>query len=1113
MKKAKTIVGLIVVVMKFSVLQILLAALFSGLAIASPGNSFAQTVLDEVISIKVENQKVKTILSRIERSVETKFTYNPQSIPVNEKVSLTLENEKLSDVLDRLLTPLSVHYEVAGDYIILSKESAAGVVAERNPMGMSAAAITGKVTDENGDPLPGVNVLIKGTTVGTTTDSNGGYVLDVSGTDAILVFSFIGYVSREIPVGTQTTINISLSPDVTSLEEVVVVGYGTVKKSDLTGAVGSVNSESISRTNPVQAAKALQGQVAGVNVNKINSRPGSDYTIDIRGVHSISFSSEPLVVIDGVMGGKLNTLSPTDIETMDVLKDASATAIYGARGANGVIIITTKKGSQGKTRVTYDGYVGVKIPNFLPDMMTAQEFYHAYNDVIIAEKPGAAPVWTSTELRNVQEGRTVDWVDEVTDPSPQTSHSISLSGGNENTTHYFSAGYLSENGNLLNTGYERFNLKGSVDSKLNNVVRVGFNTYYTNSTLNLGSNETLRGAYRVRPTGSIYYKDLVNPAETNDKDVDGYAFWMGIKDTQIQNPILEVAADNFQDETKVSSFLGNAFVQLDPLKGLSFRSSFSASVYNSRRGEFRGKDSKARLNKLPIASNSYQLNGSYTWDNILTYKLKTLKHELNVTAGQSAFQERFETSGVNVENLPYNSGWYAINTAEIIKSVNSNLVERSILSYMGRINYIFNDKYLLTLTGRYDGSSVLAPGNQWAFFPSAALAWRMGDEDFIKNMNLFSDLKLRVSYGQVGNDVVSPYSTQAYLGQTAYDFDGKAAFGYAPSNIGNADLRWENSEEFNIGVNFGFLSNRILIDAEYYNKTTNDLIQNVALPTSFGFGTVTANVGKLLNRGVEISLNSVNIDKGGLRWTSNINFSSNHNEILELYGGTITRDIANRLFVGESLRSNYYYEFDGIWQLDEEEEAKQYGQVPGSVKVIDQNGDGKISSSADADDRVILGDELPDWIGGITNNFSYKNWDLSFFIYTRQGVQFKNAMLAGTFGELGSSRYNRLNLNYWTAENPTNDYFGVWQANPYREAIQYKNANFWRVQYITLGYNFPSALLDRMHVGNLRLYVKADNPFVFTKEKNIWMDPEFNSGTYQDDVPYSTVLFGINLSL
>ena len=1111
MKKQRTIVGLIFQIMRFSALHMLLAFLFSGLAIASPENSFGQTVLDEVISIKVENERVKTILSQIEKSIETKFAYNPQSIPVNRKVTLSLENEKLADVLDRLLSPFEVQFEVSGDFIILSRRGPAD-----SSEGRTSAAIipvSGTVTDEKGEALPGVNVLVKGTTIGTTTDAAGKYALEVPDASSILVFSFIGYVSQEVQVGNRTVIDLTLAQDVQALEEVVVVGYGTVKKSDLTGAVGSVNSDAIARTNPVQAARVLQGQVAGVNVNKINSRPGSDYTIDIRGVHSISYSSEPLVVIDGVMGGRLSTLNPSDIETIDVLKDASATAIYGARGANGVIIVTTKKGKPEKTRVTYDGYVGVKIPNFLPDMMTAQEFYRAYNDVVKAENPSANPQFTSTEIANVEAGRSVDWVDEVTDPSPQTSHVIALSGGNENTTHYFSAGYLNENGNLLNTGYKRYNLKGSIDSKLGEVVRVGFNTYYTNSTLNLGSNETLRGAYRVRPTGSIYFKDVVNPAETNDKDVNGYAFWMGIKDTQIQNPILEVQKDNYQDETKVSSFLGNAYVELTPVKGLSVRSSFSASSYNSRRGEFRGQDSKARLNKLPIASTTNMFNSSYTWDNILTYKLKMDQHEMTVTAGQSAFYERFETYGVNVENLPYNSGWYALNTAPIINGVRSSLVERSILSYMGRVNYIFKDKYLLTLTGRYDGSSVLAAGNKWAFFPSAAIAWRLGDETFIRDLNMFSDLKLRVSYGRVGNDVVPPYSTQAYLTQTAYDFGGTPAFGYAPNNIGNSDLRWENSEEFNVGLNFGFANNRILIDAEYYNKVTNDLIQNVALPTSTGFGTVTANVGKLLNRGIEISINTVNIEKAGLRWTSTINFSSNHNEILELYGGTVTRDIANRLFVGESLRTNFYYKFAGIWQLDEEEEAKKYGQVPGSVKVVDQNGDGKISSAADADDRVVLGNELPDWLGGITNNFFYKNWDLSFFIYTRQGVQFRSQMLSGTFGELGSARYNRLDLNYWTKDNPTNDYFGVWQPNPYREAIQYKDASFWRVQYITLGYTLPSRLLERARIDNLRFYIKADNPLLFTKEKNVWMDPEFNSGTYQDDVPFSTVMFGVNLSL
>ena len=973
--------------------------------------------------------------------------------------------------------------------------------------------ITGTVTDEEGMLLPGVTIVEKGTVNGTVTNTDGKYSITVPQSAQALVFTFVGMKSQEIALGTSSSYNVKMESETIGLDEVVAIGYGTAKKRDVTGSVGSVKSELITRTNPVQPASALQGQVAGVNVKKINSRPGSDYTIDIRGVHSISYSSEPLVVIDGVMGGKLNTLNPSDIETMDVLKDASATAIYGARGANGVIIVTTKKGVSGKTKVTYDGYVGVKVPQ-LPDIMTAQEFYHAYNDVVKAENPSANIIWTTAQQENVDAGRSVNWVDEVTDPSAQTSHVISLSGGNENTTHYFSTGYLNEKGNLLYTGYERFNLKGSIDSKLNDIVKVGFNTYYTYSILNLGSNEALRSSYRARPTGTIYYADLTNPTETNDRNVDGYAYWMGIKDTQVQNPILEVQDESMDDETRVSSFLGNGYVELEPLKGLTFKSSLSASVFSSRRGEYRGADTKNRINRLASAAYQTNLNSSYTWDNILNYKLTSDLHNLNLTAAQSALKETFESSGIQVENLPYNSSFYAVNTASTINGVTSNLTERSILSFMGRANYSYNDKYLLTLTGRYDGSSVLAEGNKWAFFPSVAVAWRAGEEDFIKNINLFSDLKLRLSYGEVGNDVVPPYSTQASLRKTAYDFDGTAAYGYAPNNIGNSELKWENSSEINVGLDFGFLKNRIMTSIEYYDKTTNDLIQNVAIPSSLGFSSVTANVGKIMNRGVEISLNTVNFQKENFRWTTNINFSKNHNEILELYGGTVTRDIANKLFVGESLRANYYYEFDGIWQLDEKEEAAKYGQVPGSVKVVDQNNDGKILSSADEalDDRVVLGSELPNWMAGINNTFTYKDWDFSFFIYTRQGVQYRNSLLSGTMGELGSNRYNHLNLNYWTETNPTNDYFGVWQSNPYREAIQYMEANFWRISNITLGYNLPKSLLERMKFTNIRFYVQANNPYLYVKNKIMWMDPEFNSGTYQDDVPNSTYIFGVNLS-
>lgn len=971
--------------------------------------------------------------------------------------------------------------------------------------------ITGSVTDPDGVTLPGVTVVEKGTANGTVTDTDGKFSINVSSAAKSLVFSFVGMLTQEVAIGSSMVYNVKLDQETIGLDEVVAIGYGTAKKRDVTGSVGSVKSDLIVRSNPVQPASALQGQVAGVNVRKNNSQPGSEYTIDIRGVHSISFSSEPLVVIDGVMGGKLSTLNPSDIETMDVLKDASATAIYGARGANGVIIVTTKKGKSGKTKVTYDGYVGVKAPQ-LPDLMTAQEFYHAYNDVVLAENPNAKIVWTTDQLANVESGRTVNWVDEVTDPSLQTSHVVALSGGNENTTHYFSTGYLNEKGNVLNTGYERFSLKGSIDSELNKVVKVGFTSYFTYSIRNTGSFETLRSAYRARPTGTILYKDLINPTETNDRDVDGYAMWMGIKDTQVPNPMMEVRAENSQWENRASNFLGNGYVELTPFKGLSFKSSLSTSVYNDRQGDYRGTDTKSRLNKLPIASNAYNSNTSYTLDNILNYKLETGLHDFNVTAAQSALKERYESSGAKVQDLPYNSGWYALHTAAIISGVESRLIERSILSFMGRFNYSFNDRYLLTLTGRYDGSSVLADGNKWAFFPSVAVAWRAGEEDFIKNMNLFSDLKLRLSYGEVGNDVVPPYSTQAFLKQTAYDFDGSAAYGYAPNNIGNADLRWENSSEINVGLDLGFLKNRIMASIEYYDKTTNDLIQNVALPSSLGFNAVTANVGKIMNRGVEVSLNTVNIQSKNVRWTTNVNFSTNHNEILELYGGTVTQDIANNLFVGESLGSHYYYEFDGIWQLDEAEEAKKFNQVPGSVKVVDHVKDGKISSSTGEDDRVVLGNELPKWMAGINNTVTYKNWDLSAFIYTRQGVMYRNSLLSGTMGELGSNRYNHLNLNYWTETNPTNDYFGVWQSNPYRQAIQYMEANFWRVSNITLGYELPQSVLDRIQFSKVRLYVQANNPFVFTKDRNMWMDPEYNSGTYQDDLPYSTFIFGVNLS-
>lgn len=970
--------------------------------------------------------------------------------------------------------------------------------------------VSGRVLDENGEGLPGATILEKGTSNGALSGVGGSFQLEVA-ENATLVITYVGYVRQEIAVNGRSNIEVSMESDMVALEEVVVIGYGSVTRKDVTGAIGSINTSDITRANPTMAAKALQGQVAGVNVNRVNGRPGSDYTIDIRGLSSIDKSNEPLVVIDGAMGGSLNTLNPSDIASIDVLKDASATAIYGSRGANGVILVTTKKGVQGKTRVTYDGYVSTKMPAHLPDMMNAQQYNQAYNIDRVADGGNPIGKFTSMEAANVAAGNSTDWIDLVTDPGLQTSHVISLSGGNENTTHYFSAGYLKEEGTILHTDFQRFSLKGSMDSRLNEKVRVGFTSFYSYSDSDLGSLEALRNAYRARPTGTVYYDDLTNPAESADDNYNGYAVWMGINDKQVINPLVETEPENYQNQNLVSSLLANAYIEIMPVKGLSFKSSLSTSVLNSRAGEFRGTYTKSQKTTLmPRASYDTDQRTSYTLDNILTYRFNVSDHQFDITAVQSVLQQRLETSSISVQDLPYNSGWYSLGTAGTINSVGSRLEKQALLSYMGRLNYSFNDKYLLTFTGRWDGSSKLADGNKWAFFPSAAFSWRVIDEGFLQNSNLFSDLRLRLSYGQVGNDGVAPYGTQANLINTGYDFDGSPAFGFAPGNISNADLRWEKSQEINLGINMGFIQNRITASLELYKRNTVDLILNQRIPTSTGFDIVTANVGEVLNQGIELTLNTLNVKRGDFSWNTTINFSTNHNEILELYGDGVTEDKGNGLFVGESLNSNFYYEFDGIWQLDEADQASVYGQKPGSVKVVDQNGDGKISSSDGIDDRVVLGNTLPDWILGMRNQFTLKNWDLSFFVYTRQGVQFRNSMLSGTMGDLSSDRYNRLNLNYWTSTNPTNDYYGLAAPNPYRQAIQYQDASFVRISDITLGYTFPRTMLDRMGVSNVRLYGQVSNPFVFSNFDGL--DPEYNSGTYQDDVPVAIYLMGASLS-
>ncbi|MCO5235963.1 MAG: TonB-dependent receptor [Chitinophagaceae bacterium] len=1068
------------------------------------------------ITLSLKNVPVEKVFFEIERQAGYGFLYTRAMLSGLPKVTVKVKNSTVSEVLDECFKGQPIEYSIDNNTIIvrekISRESRQ--LPDQDPL--PPVQVRGRVHNPEGEALQNVSVIIVGTNTGTTTDSDGRFTITApDDKNMVLEFSSVGYQTKRVNADNKTELNVVLELDIAGLSDVVVVGYGQIERRDVTGAVHSLQSKQIVRSNPVSAAKALQGQVAGVVVQKKNNQPGQEFSIDIRGENTIKNTTEPLVVIDGLIGGRLRDINPDDIKTIDILKDASSTAIYGSRGANGVVIITTKKGISGSPTVTLDSYIGYKKPAYLPTMLNAQEYNKIFVEDLVAAG-GTARRLTANEKAIIESGNSVDWVDEVTRPGLQTSNTLAVSGGSKNTTYRFSGGYLQEDGNLIFTNYKRYNLNAGIDSRINNFLKVGFTGYLNYSSQATGSRETLRSAYRARPTGTIFYDDLVDPTDGYDAGAiapyKGYALWMGIADNQVMNPLIEANPENSEYEVNISNMMGNAYVEITPFKGLTFKSSLSASAIGEKQGDYRGTYSKDRAGtKKPKAQYDTRDWRSWTMDNMLTYNYTGGDHKLTVTALQSAFRETYETHTTAVEDLPYESKWYALGTAGSITKIISDLTEKALTSYMGRINYGYNDKYLLTLTARSDGASQLGEGHKWAFFPSAAMAWRLGEEEFIRRTNMFSNLKLRVSYGVVGNSTVDPYSTQATIQKTAYDFDGVAAYGFAPENLGNKELRWEKSRELNFGLDIALLNNRVAASVEVYNRKTVDLIFSQKIPLSNGFSDVDANIGQIGNKGVEVDLTTVNIAREYFNWTTNISFARNNNKILQLYGGDNTEDKGNKWFVGYSLKSNYYYQFDGIWQLDEADEAAVYGQVPGSVKVVDQNKDQKIMTSDDEakEDRVVLGTELPKFTLGMTNRFSYRDWDLSFFIYYRNGTQFKNSMLAGTFGDYGNNRYNHMKLNYWTKENPTNDYYGLGVAQPYKEAIYYQNADFLRISDITLGYTLPKKKIQRLGINALRVYGQVSNPFLFTKFDG--MDPEYNSGAYIDDVP--NVLFAVGLNV
>ena len=994
--------------------------------------------------------------------------------------------------------------------------------------------ITGTITSTMGELLPGVNIILKGTTVGTVSQLDGTYSLDIEITDeSVLIYSFMGFISQEIEIGNQSVINVELQEDFQQLEEIVAIGYGTIKKRDITGSVGSLGSESLVERGSTSLMEAMQGQMAGVQIVSNNGRIGGGFDINIRGVNTLNDDSKnPLFVVDGVPTDNIDFLNPQDISRIDILKDASSTAIYGSRGTNGVVIVTTKSGgeSKGEPTISYDGYYGVKSAARLPKMMSGDKWWEYHKDAYVATTKGDTEAdWLASYesglsgkgsndllFERAEKGEYYDWYDLVLKDGTQQNHYINVSGVSGKTSYVFGVGYQGEEGLIDKEAIDKYSVKASINQQLSENLSAGTNINFSLVEQEVGSSIAMQEAFRLNPLLSPYDEFGESyPQPGKFKLADGT---MVTNKTSTYNPLLEIA--NSSDGTRNFNLVGNSFLEYNPVEFISFKTSLSYGVFNSRRGQSWGiltnSGSSNGNQPLAIITNSQSMN--YTWDNQINFDKSFGDHHLNVMGLYSVYSNQYESSSINVKNLPFESGIYNVGSAGTINSVGSSYWKETMLSYVLRANYSFQDKYLLTISNRWDGSSKLSEGNKWNAFPSGAIAWRINEEAFMADIDAVSNLKARVSYGYTGNNAVSPYQTQKFADNLVfYDFMGTLANGFTFSQVANDLLTWERTRELNVGIDFGFFNNRLSGSLDVYDKLSKELLMTQKLPLEAGWNSLTANVGSVSNKGLELALNGVIIDKKDLKWRASMTFAKNNNEIVEIYGGT-DDDVGNQWFIGEPVDVIYNYQFDGIWQADEAAEAAEYGQTEGQAKVKDFGEKGITPE----EDRIILGSPLPDWTGSLSSSLEFKNFDFAVSMFTNQGV-LVNSGFHANFADVRDRGRQKLDIDSWyVPQNPATAPNGPKVSNTYpqpRNAGNYwrndrvgyiKDASFVKVKNITLGYTLDKALLSSANIKSCRIYVNILNPLVFTSYEG-W-DPEWASASLaQGGVSSITYQFGVNL--
>lgn len=1113
-------------IMKISIIPtIILLCSFCSFA----STSSAQDVYNKEVSMNIQDQNLKITLQKLSQQTGARFSYNPKLVQSAKKVSVNVEHVKLATVLDRVLGQLDISYFYYNDYIVLQKRE------EETSTEIKARAISGRVTDEKGQPLTGVSVAIKGTTSGTMTDVNGRYTITVADDNALLTFRYVGFVAQDVAVGGKTTVDVVMLSDSKNLDEVVVVAYGKTTQRSSTGALQTINAKELQDIPAAQVTQKLQGKLAGVQINQTTGRPGQGMQVTVRGSASISTGTAPLYVVDGFpIVGDLSNINPNEIDNITVLKDAASTALYGSRAAFGVVLVTTKSAKSGQTNINVNAYTGIqRVPQKgRPDVMNGTEWAQfkkeSYEDL-------GQPVPAAFQ-NPAQYGQGYDWYDAMLRSAPISDYSLSINSNKEKVSTAVTAGFFQQKGVLLNSYYKRFSVRANTLFRINDNIRVGLNVAPTYSFDNTPSSDG-----QFFGSGGLLYNAILTPPILPYQNQDGsYPVTVttpGV--TTFPTPNWVRSVQDITSKTNNSRLLSNTYIEYEPIPKLVLKSSINIDLGQSKYDYFQPSTAGRAFAAAPSAINANLVinnNRYYSWlsENTASYAKQIGGHNFDVLAGYTVQRFRSDFSGITGSNFP-DDRIQTINAALVKNNPTMDIQEWSLLSYLARANYNYQGKYFLSASIRRDGSSRFGSNNKWGSFPAVSAGWVLSEETFLKKVNAVSFLKIRGSYGLVGNNNIGNYTQYATVtGSVNSPFNNNTNSGVAVTNLGNTQLGWENTRELDLGLDLGLLGNRIVLTYDYYSKVTSNLLYQLPVPRESGFSTFTGNVGKVKFWGHEFGLNTNNL-VGAFKWNTNLNLTITDNKVLELSAISdqlivYTGSAATITKVGGRIGQFYGLIQDGVYrdQTDFNNSPKYVNSQVGTIKFRDLNGDGVIKYGDTDGDKTVIGNPFPKFIFGFTNSFSYQNFDLAVVAAGSYGNKIARMTTQGTANLDGVFNVLKEVNNRWrSASNPGDGKYGKTTGATGDERDQFhsrfiEDGSFLTIKNITLGYSMP--LKKVKAIKGIRLYGSIQQAFVFTGYKGA--NPEVSTdsngngaNSLAQGLDFSaypvprTFTFGINLNL